>query len=103
MTAILPPQPQKKLHLIPPPDCPWTHIGIDLICDLPVNSLGYKHALVATCYLTKFTAARPLFTKTSKEILSKLEDVYFTLGVPKIILHDQGPEFRSQVTSFYQF
>ena len=97
MTATLPPQPQKKLHPIPPPDFPWTHIGIDLICDLPLSSLGFKHALIATCYLTKFTAARPLLTKTSKEVLNQLEDIYFEVGVPKVIQHDQEPEFRSQV------
>ncbi|WP_411023179.1 hypothetical protein, partial [Salmonella sp. s51228] len=68
MTAILPPQPQKKLQPIPPPNQPWTHIGIDLICDLPNNSQGFKHILVTTCYLSKFTAARPLKTKTTKEV-----------------------------------
>ena len=77
MTAILPPQPQKELKPIPPPNLPWAHIGIDLICDVPTNEYGFKHALVVTCYLSKFTAARPWSTKDHTTC--------------------QGPEFRSQV------
>ena len=38
MAAALPPQPQKKLQPIPPPDQPWKHIGIDLVCDLQENT-----------------------------------------------------------------
>ncbi|KAI6651856.1 hypothetical protein LOD99_4735 [Oopsacas minuta] len=34
LTASLQPQPQRKLQPIPPPDQPWKHIGIDLVCDL---------------------------------------------------------------------
>ena len=99
MTSALPPQPQKKLQPIAPPDQPWKHIGIDLVCDLQENSEGYKYILVTTCYLSKFCAVRPLKTKTSKAVLTELENIYLTLGVPKIIQHDQGPEFVSKVCS----
>ncbi|KAI6661751.1 Gag-pol fusion protein [Oopsacas minuta] len=58
-TASLPPQPQKKLHPIPPPDYPWVHIGMDLVCDLPMTTEGYKHILVTVCYLSKYVLARP--------------------------------------------
>ena len=97
LTAALPPQPQRKLQPIPPPDQPWKHIGIDLVCDLLENTEGYKHLLVTTCYLSKFCAVRPLKTKKSREVLAQLESIYFTLGVPQIIQHDQGPEFVSKV------
>ena len=98
--ANLPLQPQRKLQPIPPPDQPWKHIGIDLVCDLQENSHGYKHLLVTTCYLSKFCAVRPLRTKKSSEVLSQLESIYFTLGVPQVIQHDQGPEFVSKVFPF---
>ena len=100
--AALPPQPQRKLHPIPPPDQPWKHIGIDLVCDLQGNKEGYKHLLVTTCYLSKFSAVRPLKTKTSREVLTQLESIYFTLGVPQVIQHDQGPEFVSKVCGSLQ-
>ena len=96
MAAALPPQPQKKLQPIPPPDQPWKHIGIDLVCDLQENAEGYKH-IVTICYLSKVCAVRLLKTKRSSEVLAQLESIYLTLGVPQIIQHDQGPEFVSKV------
>ena len=100
MNAPLLPQPQRELHPIPPPEEPWTHCGIDLVCDLPTNSKGFRHILVVVCYLTKYVAARALMNKTTREVLDKLHDIYLTYGVPKVIQHDQGPEFTSKVHSF---
>ena len=45
-TATLPPQRQKKLHSIPPTDRPLLHIGMDLICDLPITINDYRYILV---------------------------------------------------------
>ncbi len=98
MNAPLPPQPQRELQPIPPPEEPWSHCGIDLICDLPANPMGFRHILVIVCYLTKFVAARALKTKTTRELLYKLQEIYLTYGVPKVIQHDQGTEFTSKVT-----
>ena len=98
MTASLPPQHQRKLHPIVPPKQPWYHVGMDLVVDLPSNSSGYKHILVAACYLSKFVTARPLSTKTTKSVLDALSDIYLTYGVPKIIQHDQGKEFTSKAS-----
>ena len=47
MNAPLLPQPQRELHPIPPPEEPWTHCGIDLVCDLPTNSKGLYLLLFA--------------------------------------------------------
>ena len=87
----------KKLHPIVPPRSPWHHIGIDLVTDLPSNSLGYKHIIVVVCYLSKYVAVRPLLTKTTQSVLEALTDIYLTYGVPSIIQHDQGKEFTSKV------
>ena len=101
LTSALPHQPQRKLQPTPPPVQPWYHIGIDLVCDLQHNSDGYKYLLVTACYLSKFCAVRPLRNKTTKEVLRQLDNIYMTLGVPKIMQHDQGPEFRNKVLEFY--
>ena len=66
-----PPQPQRELQPILPPDEPWTHCGIDLVCELPANSTGFRKILVVVCYLTKFVAARAIKTKTTREVLNK--------------------------------
>ena len=97
MTASLLPHPQRKLTPIIPPKIPWYHIGMDLVTDLPLNSQGYKHLLVVVCYLSKFVAARALFSKTTKSVTDALSEIYLIYGVPTIIQHDQGKEFTSKV------
>ena len=36
-------------------------------------------------------------TKVQKELLERLEEIYFTLGAIKIMQHDQGPKFGGKV------
>ena len=43
ITAVLPPQPQKKLQPISLPSKTWKHIGMDLICDLSESEDGNIH------------------------------------------------------------
>ncbi|KAI6650089.1 hypothetical protein LOD99_6171 [Oopsacas minuta] len=95
-SAALPPQPQQELQPVPPPGEPWCHCGIDLICNIPRTVLWFQHILVIVCYLSKFVIARPLKTKTSKEILDCLQEIYLSFGVPNILQHDQGTEFSSK-------
>ncbi|KAI6655698.1 hypothetical protein LOD99_1838 [Oopsacas minuta] len=95
-SAALPPQPQRELQPIPPPEEPWCHCGIDLICNMSRTVLGFQHILVIVCYLSKFVIVRPLKTKTSKEILDCLQEIYLSFGVPNILQHDQGTEFSSK-------
>ena len=71
---------------------------MDLICDLPVSSEGFKHVLVTVCYLSKFVVVRPLKRKTSEEVIQNLQEIYVTMGLPEIIQHDKGPEFTSSVS-----
>ena len=73
------------------------HCGIDLVCNISRTSQGFLHRVVIVCYLNKFVVARPLSTKTSKEIVGYLQEIYLTFGVQKIIQHDQGQEFSSMV------
>ena len=46
MTAPIPSKPQRMLQPITPPEQPWQHIGIDLVCNLPLSNSGYLHVLV---------------------------------------------------------
>ena len=67
------------------------------------TSFGLKHILVIVCYLSKFVIARPLKTKTSREVSERLQEIYLSFGVLKTIQHDQGTEFSSKVKSFAVF
>ena len=80
------------------PERPWQHIGVDLVCDLPISKDGNLHLLVAICYLSKYVIARPLKSKRSRDVIDQLRNIYLTLGTPEIIQHDQGPEFKSKVS-----
>ena len=71
--------------------------GIDLVCNMSRTAFGFQHILVIVCYLSKFFITRPLKTKTSREILVCLQDIYLSIGVPKILQHDKGTEFSSKV------
>ena len=71
MTVSLPPQLQRKLHLIVPPP----HVGMDLVVDLPSNLSGYKQILVIACYISKYVTACPLSTKTTKYDLDALSEI----------------------------
>ena len=66
MTATMPKSTKKPIQ---PPSRTWTHIGMDLNCDLPVSSEGFKHVLVTVCYLSKFVVVRPLKRKNSEEVI----------------------------------
>ena len=86
----------RLLQPIQPPEAPWQHIGVDLVCDLPRSKDGYLHLLIAVCYLSKY--ARPLRSKRSRDVIDQVNDIYLTFGTPEIIQHDQGPEFQSKVS-----
>ena len=51
------------------PERPWQHIGIDLFVDMPTDERGYKHVLVAVCYLSKYVVARPLKLRQQQKLL----------------------------------
>ena len=87
----------RLLQPIQPPEVPWQHIGVDLVCDLPLSKEGYLHPLVAVDYLSKFVVARPLKSKRSHEVIEQLNNIYFTYRTPDIVQHDQGPEFKCKV------
>ena len=95
-SAALPPQPQRELQPIPPPEEPWYHYAIDLVCNMSQTTQGFLHTVVIVCYLTKFVIAWPLRIKTSREILSCQLEIYLTFGVPKILQHDQGQNSRAR-------
>ena len=97
LNKSLPPHPQRKLHPIVPPERPWKHIGIDLICDLSPSPEGYKHLLVTVCYLRKHVVVRPLKSKTTDKVIENLKDINLDAGFPDIIQHYQGKEFTSTV------
>ena len=71
----------------------------------PINPLltkGHRFILTITDYFSKWTEGIPLIeVKTSNMVNFIKHHVIHRFGVPRQIIHDNGPQFASQ--TFYQF
>ena len=76
----------------PSPEIP----GFATVCTPLPNIAGDA----TVCYLSKYVLARPLKSKTTKEVIENLTDIYIQVGLPDIIQHDQGGEFTSKVIMY---
>ena len=78
-------------------------MGIDVIGPIsPSSTKGHQFILAITDYFSKWVEAIPLIkVKTSNVINCIKYHVIHRFGVPKQIIHDNGPQFVSQV--FYRF
>lgn len=83
-------------------DRPWEMVSTDIMGPLPKSKNGNSFILVVTDYLSKFPLLFPLRKATSEAIIKKIEnEVFLIFGVPRILLCDNGPQFRSrQFTNF---
>lgn len=76
---------------------PWEMICVDLVGPLPKSSRGFVYILTVVDYFSKFPLLFALRSATAKAIVRELEDnVLLLFGVPKVIVCDNGPQFRSK-------
>ncbi|KAL0166846.1 hypothetical protein M9458_038690, partial [Cirrhinus mrigala] len=96
--------PAGKLHPLPIPNRPWSHLGVDFMTDLP-SSDGNTCILVIVDRFSKFCHLLPL-----KGLLTAMETaeclfnhVFRYYGIPEDIVSDRGPQFISRVwKSFFK-
>jgi len=95
-------QPPELLH---PTVASWSFEawGIDVVGPIsPSSTKGHWFILAITDYFSKWAEAIPLVeVKTSNVINFIKHHVIHRFGVPRRIIHDNGPQFASQV--FYRF
>ena len=73
-------------------------VHVDLICPFPTSKRGYKYFLTAICGFTKYLVCVPIRDKVSATVANALmKHLYLVYGLPKILVHDQGSEFWSDV------
>ena len=65
------------------------------------SSKGHKYLLVAVDYFTKYTIMKSVRNATSEAIVSFLENVFLTYGVPRVLLLDNASTHTSK--SFNKF
>ena len=72
----------------------WKIVGIDHAF-LPKTSSNNGYLSVCD-YTTKFVAAIPSTTRTSKEVISSLKQLFSVLGYPTVIVFDNSSSFESK-------
>ena len=81
----------------PTPNMPWDTVAIDIL-QLPRSSQGSPYVLVAVDHFSRFVVLAPLKTKSAVEVAHALiTHVICPFTTPKVLLSDNGTEFRNQV------
>ena len=75
----------------------FDRIGIDLVFGLPESAEGYIGIMVITESLSKYPWAKPIRSKTAKEIAEVLKEYICIFGAPKTIVSDNGTEFNNEL------
>jgi transposase InsO family protein len=77
--------------------CPGEIIGVDLVGPLFESALnGNRYLMVCIDHYSGWIEAYPLKTKANEAIWKRLANDYVPRhGAPKIMITDQGSEFRS--------
>ena len=83
----------------PPPSYPMEVIGIDLLSLSPSHQ-GSRYLLVCVDHLTRYVMLAPLKDKTAESVAHALvTQVFLKHGTPRVILSDNGAEFRNSLLS----
>ena len=71
------------------PNIPFYKIGADLF------EVEHEHYLLIVDYYSKYPEVVKLTSTTSKQIIEKLQEVFARFGIPKTVVTDNGPQFKS--------
>ncbi|KAF9761524.1 Retrovirus-related Pol polyprotein from transposon [Nosema granulosis] len=76
---------------------PFDKVGIDIVGPLPRTYNGVRFIVVATDFITRWSEADPLKSKSAKLVAEFIVSKIFTQhGPPNELLSDQGCEFLNQ-------
>lgn len=89
--------PQGQLKPLPIPDRPWSHIGVDFIVKLPLNS-QFDSIMVIVDHFSKTAHFIPARESWNAEDLafSFIDKVFRLHGLPDVIFSDRGTTFMSK-------
>lgn len=75
---------------------PWQVVSVDIVGPLPRSTSGFSYIFSVCDVFSKFCLFFPLRSATASSIVKWLEDhVILVYGVPRKIIADNGPQFRS--------
>uniref|UniRef100_A0A3B3R2R2 Gypsy retrotransposon integrase-like protein 1 n=1 Tax=Paramormyrops kingsleyae TaxID=1676925 RepID=A0A3B3R2R2_9TELE len=87
------------LHPIAAIHEPFEYLLIDCVGPLPPSKAGAKYLLTVMCQATRYPAAYPLRTITSRSLVKAISQFVSTFGIPRFIQSDQGSNFMSKLFS----
>ncbi|XP_068250341.1 uncharacterized protein [Palaemon carinicauda] len=90
----------KKAQMVKLPviSTPFYRVAIDLVGPIsPPSEAGHRYILTMVDYASSFPDAVALKNITSEDIAEALISIFSRVGVPKEILSDRGPQFRSEL------
>lgn len=87
------------LRPIPALDQPFDYLIMDCVGPLPSAKSGSQYLLTLMCQATRYPAAFPLRSITTKAVLKALSQFISVFGIPRVIQTDQGSNFRSKLFS----
>ncbi len=80
-----------------PPERLKDVVSIDLL-QLPASNQGFKYLLMCVDHLTPYVVLAPLKDKSAKSVAHALDTHLFcTYTAPRVLLSDNGTEFRNQL------
>lgn len=85
------------LQPIPAISQPFEYLIVDCVGPLPCAKSGSKYLLTVMCQSTRYPAAYPLRSITTKAVVRALTQFISVFGIPKIIQSDQGSNFSSHM------
>ena len=81
------------------PDSPWLEVSIDF-CDLPTG----EHLLVVIDDYSRFPEIEIVSSTSARSVIPKLDRIFATFGIPKVVRTDKGTPFNSaEFSSFADY
>ncbi len=85
------------LYPIPAMGQPFQHLLVDCVGPLPPSKSGCVYLLTVMCQSTRYPAAYPLRSITTRSVVKALSQFISIFGIPKVIQSDQGTNFTSNM------
>ena len=94
-----PNRPLKPVSLYPIPVVgkPFEYLIMDCVGPLPKSKAGSNYLLTVMCLATRYPAAYPLRSITTKAVLKALTQFISVFGIPQVVQTDQGSNFTSNM------
>ena len=73
------------------PEYPWQKVGSDLF---HLNGATY---LLVVDYYSRYPEITKLSSTTSESVIKALRSIFSRLGIPKVLISDNGPQYASEV------